>query len=438
MRKTISIQGGLNGVVQIPPDKSIAHRAAMFAALADGTSTIGNYAQAADPQTTLKVIQALGVKVEQKGNTVKVYGRGRHLLQKPTGVIDCENSGTTMRLMAGILSGADIECTLTGDVSLSKRPMKRVMGPLGQMGAKIEAREGTHPPLELHSNKGLKAIDFVLPIASAQLKSCILLAGLFCDDEVIVRETVRSRNHTEVLLELRDEILADGTRLIYSSKGHQVPLQNYDIPGDFSSATFWMVAGSIMAEGELLLKNVGLNPTRDAALHVLRRMGADIRVIEERQAGAEIVVDLLVRPARLKATSMSEAEVAVAIDEIPVLSVAMAFAEGESEVRGAGELRVKECDRIDAMAGMLRAMGVPVEEYEDGYRIEGQPDHRYGSLEVDSRHDHRIAMSAGVAAVRCDGEVSIEGAEHAAVSYPGFWSDLERLKVRNPSNITGD
>jgi len=427
MRKTISVTGGLNGTVQIPPDKSIAHRAAMFAALADGTSTIGNYAQAADPQTTLKVIQALGVKVEQDGTTVQVHGRGRHLLQQPKGVIDCENSGTTMRLMSGILSGAGIKCTLTGDASLSKRPMKRVMGPLAQMGASIEARDGTYPPLELHTNSGLKGIDFALPIASAQLKSCILLAGLFCDEEVVVRETIPSRNHTEVLLELRDEVLADGTRLIFSSRGHQIPLQNYDVPGDFSSAAFWMVAGSIMSEGELILKNVGLNPTRDAALHVLRRMGADIRVIEERQAGAEIVADLLVRPAQLQGTSMSEAEVAVAIDEIPVLSVAMAFAEGESEVRGAGELRVKECDRIDAMASMLRAIGVPVQEYEDGYRIEGQPDHRFESLDADSRHDHRIAMSAGVAAVRCDGEVSIEGAEHAAVSYPGFWTDLEKL-----------
>lgn len=427
MRKTISVKGGLNGTVQIPPDKSIAHRAAMFAALADGTSTIGNYAQAADPQTTLKVIQALGVAVEQDGTTVKVHGRGRHTLQQPKAEIDCENSGTTMRLMTGILSGAGIECTLTGDASLSRRPMKRVMGPLAQMGAHIDAREGTYPPLLLHANKGLKAIDFVLPIASAQLKSCILLAGLFCDDEVVVRETVRSRNHTEVLLGLKDELLDDGTRLVYSSRSHQVPLQNYDVPGDFSSAAFWMVAGSIMAEGELLLKNVGLNPTRDAALHVLRRMGADIRVIEERQAGAEVVADLSVRPARLQATSMSEAEVAVAIDEIPVLSIAMAFAEGESEVRGAGELRVKECDRIDAMASMLRAMGIPVQEFEDGYRIEGQPDHRFDSLEADSRHDHRIAMSAAVASVRCNGEVSIEGAEHAAVSYPDFWNDLDRV-----------
>lgn len=430
MRKTISVKGGLNGTVQIPPDKSIAHRAAMFAALADGTSTIGNYAQAADPQTTLKVIQALGVKVEQEGTTVRVHGRGRDALVAPSQAIDCENSGTTMRLMTGILSGAGIECTLIGDASLSKRPMKRVMGPLAQMGARIEARDGTYPPLELHANDGLKSIDFVLPIASAQLKSCILLAGLYCDDEVVVRETVRSRNHTEVLLGLRDEILDDGTRLIFSSRSHQVPLQNYDVPGDFSSAAFWMVAGSIMKEGELILTNVGLNPTRDAALHVLRRMGADIRVIEERQAGAEVVADLSVRPAQLQGTSMTEAEVAVAIDEIPVLSVAMAFAEGESEVRGAGELRVKECDRIDALASMLCAMGIPVQEFEDGYRIEGQPGHRFESLEADSRHDHRIAMSAGVAAVRCDGEVSIEGAEHAAVSYPGFWNDLERVTVR--------
>lgn len=429
MKKYLRIPSGLSGSIQTPPDKSIAHRAAMFAALADGVSTIENYAQAADPQTTLKVIEQLGVRVDRDGTTVRIHGKGRDGLRTPDTVIDCENSGTTMRLMTGILSGAGIECTLVGDASLTKRPMKRVMDPLATMGAHIEAREGTYPPLVLHHNQGLRAIDFRLPIASAQLKSCILLAGLFCEDEVKVFEGIRSRNHTEVLLELPDEILEDGTRVIRSSRRHKVPTQNYAVPGDFSSAAFWLVAGSIMKEGEVRILNVGLNPTRDAALQVLKRMGADVRVERQSQAGAEVVADLLVKPSRLKATSLSEEEVAVAIDEIPILSVAMAFAEGESVIRGAAELRVKECDRLEAMAVILRDMGIDVEEYPDGMRIVGRPDHRASDVAVDSRHDHRIAMCGAIAALRCNGEVTIDGAEHAAVSYPDFWKDLESLQI---------
>jgi len=429
MIKSLRIPSGLKGSIQTPPDKSIAHRAAMFAALAEGVSTIENYAQAADPQTTLKVIEQLGVRVERDGTTVRIHGRGRDALRKPEANIDCENSGTTMRLMTGILSGAGIVCTMIGDASLTKRPMKRVMDPLATMGAHIEATDGSYPPLKLHKNEGLKAIDFHLPIASAQLKSCILLAGLFCEEEVSVHEGIRSRNHTEVLLELPDEILEDGTRVIRSSRRHEVPMQNYAIPGDFSSSAFWLVAGSIMKDGEIRILNVGLNPTRDAALRVLKRMGADVRVERQSQAGAEVVADLLVRPARLKSTNLTEEEVAVAIDEIPVLSLAMAFAEGESVIRGAAELRVKECDRLEAMAVILRDLGIQVEEYPDGMRIVGRPDHRASDVAVDSRHDHRIAMCGAIAALRCDGEVTIDGAEHAAVSYPDFWKDLESLQA---------
>lgn len=429
MIKRLRIQSGLQGSIHTPPDKSIAHRSAMFAALAEGISTIENYAQAADPQTTLNVLEQLGVIVERDGTTVRIHGKGRDALKQPNQALDCQNSGTTMRLMAGILSGAGIACTLIGDASLSKRPMRRVMDPLSTMGAQIEGRDGTYPPLVLHSNTGLHAIDFRLPIASAQLKSCILLAGLYCEEEVLVHEGIRSRNHTEVLLELPDDILDDGTRVIRSSRRHPVPTQNYAVPGDFSSAAFWLVAGSIMKEGELRILNVGLNPTRDAALQVLKRMGADVRVERQSQAGAEVVADLLVRPSRLKATNLSEEEVAIAIDEIPILSVAMAFAEGESVIRGAAELRVKECDRLDAMAVILRDMGIEVEEYPDGMRIVGRPDHRASDVAVDSRHDHRIAMSGAIAALRCDGEVLIDGAEHAAVSYPDFWKDLESLQI---------
>lgn len=429
MRKTLRNNSGLNGTVLIPPDKSIAHRAAMFAAIGDGVSVIENYSSAADPQTTLKVIESLGIRVDRDGSTVHVHGKGRAGLQKPSSVIDCENSGTTMRLMSGILSGAGIECILTGDASLSKRPMKRVMGPLALMGAKIAAREDTYPPMELSANDGLNAIDFTLPIASAQLKSCILLAGLFCDEIVSVRETVKSRNHTEIMLNLPFVDEGDAGRVISSSRAHTIPLQNYAVPGDFSSAAFWMVAGSIMPEGELILKNVGLNPTRDAAMNVLLRMGASIEVLERRHAGAEIVADIRVVPSTLNATTLSEAEVAVAIDEIPVLTIAMAFAEGVSEIRGAGELRVKECDRIDAMATILRAIGITVDEHPDGLTIVGRPSHYFEDLEADSRHDHRIAMSAAIASVRSRGEVTIEGAEHAAVSYPGFWADLEMVSA---------
>lgn len=427
MQKTLRDLSVLNGSVVLPPDKSIAHRAAMFAALADGISVIENYSPAADPQTTLKVIEALGVEVARDGGRVEIRSKGRDALRARGEVLDCENSGTTMRLMAGILSGAGIACTLVGDASLTKRPMKRVMGPLAQMGASMQAREGTYPPLVLHANAGLKGIDFALPLPSAQLKSCVLLAGLFAEGETVVRETVRSRNHTEVLLQLPEEFSDDGTRLIRSSRSHAVPTQNYAVPGDFSSAAFWMVAGSIMEEGEILIRNVGLNSTRDAALAVLQRMGADIRILEERQAGAERVADLRVCPAPLQSTELTEAEVAVAIDEIPVLTVAMAFADGTSKVRRAGELRVKECDRIEAMAAVLRGMGIPFEEFEDGLEIHGRPDHHFDDLWVDSRHDHRIAMSGAVAAVRSRGQVTVDGAEHAAVSYANFWGDLSAL-----------
>lgn len=401
----------------------------MFAAIADGVSHIENYPQAADPQTTLKVIADLGIRVEREGSSVVIHGRGRYGLTPPTQALDCENSGTTMRLMTGILAGANIPCTLIGDASLSKRPMKRIMAPLASMGGQFSAREATYPPLQLQAHQGLKGMDYTLPIASAQLKSCLLLAGLYCEQPVRVTEPVRSRDHTERMMGFPEQIDAQGNRVIQSSNTHLVPLQNFAIPGDFSSAAFWMVAGSIMQAGSITLTNVGLNPTRDATLHILRRMGADIELLNSYQAGSETVADLRIHPARLQGTTLSEAEVAIAIDEIPVLSLAMAFAGGPSQVRGAEELRVKECDRIEAIVDLLHLMDIEVEPYQDGFHLTGRPEHTFPSIRFDSRHDHRIAMMAAIAALRSHGEVTIEGAEHASVSYPSFWSDYERLQA---------
>jgi len=428
MIKTLKVGSGISGSLTVPPDKSIAHRAAMFAAIADGVSHIENYPQAADPQTTLKVITGLGIRVDREGSSVVIHGRGRYGLTPPSQALDCENSGTTMRLMTGILTGANIPCTLIGDASLSKRPMKRIMGPLASMGGKLSAREDTYPPLALHAHQGLSGMDYTLPIASAQLKSCLLLAGLYCEQAVRITEPVRSRDHTERMLGFSVYTDAQGHRVIESSKQHALPLQNFAIPGDFSSAAFWMVAGSIMQHGSITLTNVGLNPTRDATLHILKRMGANIQILSSYQAGSETVADILIQPARLQATTLTESEVAIAIDELPVLSLAMAFADGISEVRGAEELRVKECDRIDAVVDLLRLMQIEVEAFRDGFHITGKPDHTFSSIHFDSRHDHRIAMMAAIAALRSHGEVTIEGAEHASVSYPSFWSDYESLQ----------
>jgi 3-phosphoshikimate 1-carboxyvinyltransferase len=402
----------------------------MFAALASGISIIENYSLAADPQTTLSCLRQLGVEIEQKGSTVTVYGVGRNGLRKPDTDIDCGNSGTTVRLLIGILAGAGIQATLVGDESLSGRPMKRVTDPLRLMGAQFEARESNYLPLSVLQGPqgGLKPMVYDLPIPSAQVKSCVLLAGLFCDEPVTVIERILSRDHTERLFDLPVEV-RDGVRFISTSRATPLPLQNYAVPGDFSAAAFWLVAGSIYPKSEITLQNTGINETRTAAMHILQRMGADITVSNLRSTVGEPVADLVVRSVQLKATDISPSEVPNCIDELPILSVAMAFADGVSTFRGAEDLRHKESDRLAAVAAILRNAGVKFEEHADGLTIYGNPEFVPAPAVYESLHDHRIAMSAAVMGGLSRERSSVKDASCTAISYPGFWDDLSVLSL---------
>lgn len=418
----------LNGTVNLPPDKSIAHRSALFAAMSEETSTIQNYSNAADPQTTLSCLKQLGVDLSQNGTTVTVKGVGRKGFKNPSSEVDCGNSGTTMRLISGIISGAGIEAVLIGDESLTGRPMKRIMNPLKEMGAQISARDENFPPIHLHKNNGLRAIKYDLPVASAQVKSCVLLAGLFADQDTQVIERIPTRDHTERLLNLPQSKQADGSVVITSNNKLKIPAQNYAVPGDFSAATFWMVAGCIVPNSEILIPNVGMNVSRTAALYILRRMGAQISVTNERVVGGgEPVADLVVKSSNLKATIILESEVPNCIDELPVLSVAMSFAVGTSSFSGAEELRFKECDRIMAVSQLLKKAGVSFSEHQDGLSINGNPTFIAKSAVYETWHDHRIAMSAAIMALKAKAKSEIIHADAASVSYPGFYEDLESL-----------
>jgi 3-phosphoshikimate 1-carboxyvinyltransferase len=454
MMKNVPAVRSLQGRVTMPPDKSIAHRSALFAALAEGKSVIENYSQAADPQTTLSCLRQLGVYIEQTGTTVTVYGVGRDGLVKPDTAVDCGNSGTTARLLTGILAGAGVPVTLIGDESLSVRPMKRVMDPLMAMGASFEARNGNFMPFSIlpfkatteqsdgppdstgeaansnyvHNTGRLNAISYTLPIPSAQVKSCLLLAGLFTDEPTKVVEPVVTRDHTERLLNL-DVSVNDGVRTISTSRSTPIPEQNYTVPGDFSAAAFWLVAGSVYPDSSIMLENVGMNPTRTAALSILKRMGADISVQNERSSVKEPVADLLVRSVTLQAVDIQPDEIPNCIDELPVLSVAMAFADGVSSFRGAEDLRHKESDRLSAVAALLRAAGVRFDEHPDGLTIYGNPNFVGQPAVFESLHDHRIAMSAAVLAGRGSGLSTVKDALCTSISYPGFWDDLSQLAI---------
>jgi 3-phosphoshikimate 1-carboxyvinyltransferase len=414
----------LAGTVALPPDKSIAHRAALFASLAEGISRIENYSAAADPQSTLACLRALGVTIEERDGVLFVHGRGRTGYHAPDGPLDCGNSGTTLRLMAGILAGQAFDTTLTGDASLRSRPMGRIAAPLAAMGADLALTDG-RPPMTVRGGCAMKGITYVLPVASAQVKSCVLLAGLFADGETTVVEIEPSRDHTERMLGLSASE-ADGRRMIMVSPETKVSPATYLIPNDFSAAAFFLVAGSIVPEGELFLPATGLNPTRSALLHVLREMGADITVENERIEGGEPVADLTVRPARLAGIEVGGALIPNLIDEIPILAVAATQAEGRTVIRDAAELRVKETDRLAAVAANLRALGARIEERDDGLVIDGPTPLR--GAEVPSFHDHRIAMSMAVAGLVATGNTTVGDASSAAVSFPGFRDVLEGLR----------
>ena len=426
MIKTVSPATSLQGTITPPPDKSISQRAAIFSLLHDGVSVIRNYSPAEDPQSALACVELLGAEVTQLDDVVSIKGAGREGIHPMTDELDCGNSGTAMRLLSGLLVGAGTPVKLLGDPSLSARTMTRIIEPLEKMGGYILARNGAYAPLFITREDPLSPMDFELPIPSAQLKSCILLAGLFGETPTRVIETIPSRDHTERLLQL--DVKEEGTKKIISaSRADKIPNQSYTIPADFSAAAFWLVAGSIVSGSELKLEATGLNPTRNALLGILKEMGADITIENERYEGAEPVGDIIVKKSDLKAIEIKKELIPNCIDELPILAVAMAFAEGTSVISGAEEVRHKETDRIMAIAKMLDAVGANYEEMNDGLVIRGNPDFSFKSGKFQSFHDHRIAMASAVLSLKGSEDSEIEDAECAAVSYPGFWEDLAKL-----------
>ncbi len=409
----------LQGSLTIPGDKSVSHRSVMFAALADGTSHIEGFLEGEDTRATARIFSQLGVRIETPSPSQRiVHGVGVDGLQAPDAPLDCGNAGTGMRLLAGLLAGQAFDCTLIGDESLSGRPMRRVTGPLSQMGARIDTQDDGTPPLHVHGGQTLHGIDFASPVASAQIKSAVLLAGLYAQGETQVTEPHPTRDYTERMLSAFGVDIEFSPGKARLRGGQRLRATDIVVPADFSSAAFYLVAASIIPGSELRLKQVGLNPRRTGLLHALRLMGADITEENPAEQGGEPVADLVVRYAPLKGARIPEALVPDMIDEFPALFVAAAAAEGQTVVSGAAELRVKESDRLAAMATGLRALGMQVDETEDGATLHGGV--RLGSGTIESHGDHRIAMAFAVAAQRASGQVRIEDVANVATSFPGF------------------
>jgi len=419
----------------LPGDKSISHRYAMLAALADGTSELRHFSAAADCHSTLACMQALGADVKTEKDTVRITGHGSQGLRESRKALDAGNSGTTMRLLAGILAGQTFSSKLTGDASLQKRPMKRVVAPLREMGAEIRAREDNFAPLEIRSAK-LRAIDYKMPMASAQVKSAVLLAGLFADGVTSVTEPARTRDHTELALEEFGVHVEKAGRTIrvHGLAGDHANVQlrprSLDVPGDLSSAVFFIAAASLLPDSNILIHNVGLNPTRTAILDLFAEMGASISMVSLKTSHGEVIGDLSVKGAALKGVVIEGSRIALVIDELPMLAALGPYTEQGIEIRDAAELRVKESDRIEALAENLRRMGATVEERPDGLRVKGRTAGRLHGAEIEPHGDHRIAMAFAIAGLAADGPTVIRDAGCAAVSFPAFFQELDRMAER--------
>ena len=410
--------GPIRGEITVPGDKSISHRAIMLAAIAEGTSRISGFLEGEDTRATAAAFGALGVNIEVPEPSRRiVHGVGLQGLSAPRGPIDCGNAGTGMRLLTGLLAGQRFDSELIGDASLSRRPMRRVIEPLAQMGARITAELGDLPPLRIAGAHTLRGIDYTLPVASAQVKSAILLAGLYAEGETQVREPHPTRDYTERMLAAFGWPIAFSSGVAALTGGHRLRATDVAVPTDFSSAAFFIVAATIVPGSELRLRSIGLNPRRTGLLAVLRAMGADIREDNVREEGGELVADLVVRAAPLRGIDVPIEPVPDMIDEFPILFIAAAAARGTTTIRGAAELRVKESDRIATMANGLRALGITVAETPDGAVIDGG---RLGGGSVDSHGDHRIAMSFAVAGLIATDAVRILDCANVATSFPGF------------------
>lgn len=409
----------LRGTIRVPGDKSISHRAMMLGALADGVSRVSGFLEGEDTLATAAAFRAMGVRIDDDGPGRKiVHGVGIDGLKPPGAPIDCGNAGTGMRLLAGLLAGQGFDATLVGDASLSRRPMRRVTEPLARMGARIDTAEGGTPPLRIRGGQRLTGIDYELPVASAQVKSALLLAGLYAQGTTSVREPHPTRDYTERMLAALGWPIEFSPGFARVSGGHRLTAADIAVPGDFSSAAFFLVAASIVPGSDLTLEGIGMNPRRTGLLHALRLMGADIVEHKAREEGGEPVADLQVRHAPLRGIEVPEPLVPDMIDEFPALFVAASVASGTTVVRGAAELRVKESDRITVMASGLRAMGVRIDEAPDGASIHGGA--TLAAAEIDAHDDHRIAMSFAVAGQRASAPVTLRGCATVATSFPGF------------------
>ena len=418
LRFRVMAGGQLAGRLRVPGDKSISHRSVMLGSLATGHTEVSGFLEGEDSLATLAAFRAMGVQISgPDAGKVRIEGVGLHGLQAPAAELNLGNSGTSMRLMSGLLAGQAFSTTLTGDVSLSSRPMQRVVGPLTTMGAQIEASTAGTAPLVIHGAATLLGIDYDMPVASAQVKSCLLLAGLYARGQTCVSEPATTRDHTERMLAgMGYPVQRSGNRVCIEG-GHSLHGIAIDIPADISSAAFFLVGASLAQGSELTLAHVGMNPTRTGIIDILRRMGADIRVMNERDVGGEPVADLRVQSAPLHGIDIPPQLVPLAIDEFPVIFIAAACAQGRTVLSGAGELRVKESDRIQVMADGLQTLGIAAQPTPDGLIIDGGV---IGGGCVDSHGDHRIAMAFSIAALRAQGEIEISNCANVNTSFPGF------------------
>jgi 3-phosphoshikimate 1-carboxyvinyltransferase len=421
MQKRIAPARSISGSIHLPGDKSISHRYALISAIAEGTSRISNYSTGADCHSTLGCVRALGIQVDVNGTDVAIHGRGLDGLRAPSADLDAGNSGSTIRMLSGILAAQPFRTRIFGDASLSRRPMQRIMRPLAQMGARIHAREDKFPPLEIEGAP-LHAIDYPMPVPSAQVKTCVLFAGLFADGRTSVTEPVRSRDHTEIALrEFGADLVTDRLKVTIAGRP-TLTARELVVPSDLSSAAFFIAAALLVPGSDLTIRGVGLNPTRSALLDFLTGMGAQIRIPELESVNGELIGEIHVRHSALRGGIIDGALTAAVIDEIPVLAVLGAATEQGLTIRDASELRIKETDRIKTVVDNLRRMGVEAEESPDGMHIPGRQ--KFHAAAIDSFGDHRIAMAFAVAALAADGATVINESEAASVSFPEFWDTL--------------
>lgn len=420
--------GTLTGEFRVPGDKSISHRSIMFGSIADGTTHVTGFLQGEDSLNTLRAFRAMGVEIDgpnDKGE-VTIHGVGIDGLKAPSHDIDLGNSGTSIRLMSGLLSGQSFDVVLSGDRSLSNRPMKRVTDPLELMGAQVDTDEGGRPPLKINGGANIQGIDYAMPMASAQVKSCVLLAGMYAKGKTCVTEPATTRDHTERMLNAFGYAVETNANKMCIEGGGRLTACDIDVPADISSAAFYMVGASIAENSDITLQHVGVNPTRTGIIDILKLMGANIELLNQRIVGGEPVADIRIKSAKLKGIDVPEHLVPLAIDEFPVLFVAAACAQGKTVVTGAEELRVKESDRIQVMADGLQAIGVDAQPTADGMIING------GSIkggQVHSRDDHRIAMAFTMAALRSDSDIIIEDCENVSTSFPDFIGIANRAGI---------